>query len=940
MLYQKYEDKIKRIAKIKVAVYKYRYPILAGIALLLILTGWLLVEKGKINSDLVLSVPEIVYGESYDCSADIFLGTASYQFTSAGESDAEWADGLPTAYGEYKIRVKSRRTFGFYSYGEAVDFKITQKPLDIYYDTAVVYGNAPLNAENGFSLAAGDRVKDFSLTESVLNVGITPVGLKSITIENPDGQDVTYCYAIDYDARTNINVSQKHVTVKTASNSKVYDGTPLSDSGYDEFLLCYGDKLDNIDFSASQTNVGNILNSAENIIIKNAQGDDVTDNYYFDEKFGTLTVTPRKITVKPVNITNIYNDEDFTPSEWEMLAGTLADGQVANCSFTGTIKDVGSVTTIISDFKIYSDDSKTEETTDNYTIIKEDGNNTVTARPVKIIDVKEETYKDEYFEYKEHTYAENSLEIVSEHTLKLTSKSKVKGEYYGADAFSFVFDKGEERINSANYELDISECALTISPSPVTITTESDSKKYDAMPLTNDGYTLTGLVVGHYEKVKVKGNITDVGETANSAEYTIYNNEGDVTENYAITEEFGTLTITTRKITVTANSKKQRYNGELLQNEADELTVGGDGLVDGQFATAKFNGSVRYFGTETTSIVEGSVQFFDGQNNPINTENYEITEYIEGTLEITKRYLTVKSVDGEKEYDRNVFKNDDLEDSKLSITGLVETDQIQDVVFEEKGPKIGSYDNEYDFNSIIDQFGESVYACYDVDKQYGTLWITTRKLILQFDKTTLVYNGTERTFAVDYEKEITENSEGIYIAKGSLLYGDWVKLDKDKNIKFTFNNYEIAPKVVGEYKASGNEENCVINFNDTNKDYYEIEIKGTLVINKKEITVYSKDYESKYNGNKITYDYYGVIGYGGDKVAKGDTIEVYFSNDGIIGYSDEETSAPNKIKSIQIYGNGADDVIELPQSGEIDNPYEITNYNVTVQFGTLTVKPN
>ncbi|MBR0403690.1 MAG: hypothetical protein IJI68_00495 [Eggerthellaceae bacterium] len=81
---------------------------------------------------------------------------------------------------------------------------------------------------------------------------------------------------------------------------------------------------------------------------------------------------------------------------------------------------------------------------------------------------------------------------------------------------------------------------MTVDKAPLTITTGSASKTYDGKALTNPDAKITGLVGGETAAVEATGSQTEAGSSPN-----IYAIEWDTAkeENYAVTEELGTLTV-------------------------------------------------------------------------------------------------------------------------------------------------------------------------------------------------------------------------------------------------------------------------------------------------------------------------------------------------------------------------------------------------------------
>lgn len=93
------------------------------------------------------------------------------------------------------------------------------------------------------------------------------------------------------------------------------------------------------------------------------------------------------------------------------------------------------------------------------------------------------------------------------------------------------------------YTLVIEDGELTITPRPITLTSNSASKTYDGSALTNDTVRVTS---GSWAKDEgatytVTGRQTNIGSSDNT--FTITFNEGTKKENYTITPVYGTLTV-------------------------------------------------------------------------------------------------------------------------------------------------------------------------------------------------------------------------------------------------------------------------------------------------------------------------------------------------------------------------------------------------------------
>ena len=116
-----------------------------------------------------------------------------------------------------------------------------------------------------------------------------------------------------------------------------------------------------------------------------------------------------------------------------------------------------------------------------------------------------------------------------------------------------------ERFVNVYYQIG----TLTVTQANATVTTVSAEKVYDGVPFSAGDIGISGLAEADRERVTVTatGTITDVGSVANT--YTI--DWGDVnSDNYFLSEELGTLTVTARDAVVYTGSVEKEYDAEEL----------------------------------------------------------------------------------------------------------------------------------------------------------------------------------------------------------------------------------------------------------------------------------------------------------------------------------------------------------------------------------------
>lgn len=179
----------------------------------------------------------------------------------------------------------------------------------------------------------------------------------------------------------------------------------------------------------------------------------------------------------------------------------------------------------------------------------------------------------------------------------------------------------------------------------------SDSKKYDGTVLKNSGYTYTSgvLVSGDILEAVVSGEQLNAGSGDNKViSYKVTRNGVDVTGNYTFGECVdGVLEVTKRKVTLTSASDVKQYDGTALTN--DEVTVSGDGFVNGEGATYEVTGSQKDVGY--------SYNLFDYTLYPNTLEENYVIEKIYNTLTVISYQneitVTVKGNTSGDKYDGN-----------------------------------------------------------------------------------------------------------------------------------------------------------------------------------------------------------------------------------------------------------------------------------------------
>ena len=138
----------------------------------------------------------------------------------------------------------------------------------------------PLYTEADFAFSGTDSVT--GTDAGTYMMGLTPAQFENT---NPNFENVTF--SVTDGALT---ITPMPLTITAGSDSKAYNGTPLTNDTFTRTSLAAGDTLASVTVTGSQTDVGSSKNVASDA--KLMRGDrDVTANYAIDYLPGTLTVT-------------------------------------------------------------------------------------------------------------------------------------------------------------------------------------------------------------------------------------------------------------------------------------------------------------------------------------------------------------------------------------------------------------------------------------------------------------------------------------------------------------------------------------------------------------------------------------------------------------------------------------------------------------------------
>ena len=355
----------------------------------------------------------------------------------------------------------------------------------------------------------------------------------------------------NYGTLTVTNRDAKYeITVVAKSGGEKYNGKEQTVSGFETTTFnVEGNNytVEGLTAEAKATDAGEYpVNVVGTAVVKDAEGNVVTDQFAVKTQNGKLTITQ-----KPIKITDTKTENYDGTEKVLNLTADKATGVVEGETLTltgaaikgrakGEYKEVSKYTWSVAK-KDQSD------STGNYTI-EVSGTLTInqgTAGDLNAnVTIEGWTY-DGKFDAKESLQATSKSDGDLSYTYYQKSGDDWKElEKEPVDAGDYkVVASWTETENSAAVS---AEKEFTIQKASITVTTESASKTYDASALTAPG-EVEGIVEGETYGFEITGSQTLVGTSENSYVMT-WAGEGNEysakSDNYTVTERVGTLTVT------------------------------------------------------------------------------------------------------------------------------------------------------------------------------------------------------------------------------------------------------------------------------------------------------------------------------------------------------------------------------------------------------------
>ena len=719
--------------------------------------------------------------------------------------------------------------------------------------------------------------------------------------------DTTSNYEITY-LFGDLRVYRREVQYYTRDIEWIYDGEwHFQGGGYysdDELANGTSFALDHILIFANgqdvQTigilNVGTKENKAV-FVVSTLSGDRSIESNYnvVCLGYGTLTILPRPLLVQRHDLSWTYDGEAHYDGD-----GTLYDsGRYTNEHLSGRytlvnrhtfkvesvadedkITNVGTKPNTVT-LKVYNGDDPSVN--GNYEISYLDGTLTVTPRPVTL----KANYQSVVYDGQPHRaelgkHIVTMVELVKGHTSSLLTVCEEIVDvgttpHEAVEGSGKIVDENGVDVTS-NYSIAYANGTFEIVPRKIKIQAHSHEWTYDGewhgclsedcaytsadlVKTLIDNKNYFDLVTGHaLTKQEPASQMKDVlpngGTCPNTLAFSVWNGTKEVTSNYVVEVEEGTLKILPREITIKTHAHEWTYDGLLhgcgaddmqCTYKAEDVIVGS--LVDGHklrmthWATVRDYKDNEYFSSKANTI---SFVVVDENGETVNSDNYKISEE-GGPLTIKKRVIEITTetcyftYDGSAQRDTIAYNKKGYDliaghtlviDAQSSITNVSESGKDNIIAF-----------------LVHDENGKDVSDNYDLQMTYGKLYMNPRVIHVLASSRTAAYNGELQRFDTKkpdvvwlygsvvethtlHVSEVEYETEAISLGTTEVLIKEGSVCITDNNSKDDVTaNYEIV----------------------YNKDLTETIDPGEFTVVPRQIAVQAADsFDNVYNGSPYT----------------------------------------------------------------------------------------
>ena len=445
------------------------------------------------------------------------------------------------------------------------------------------------------------------------------VGVYELTVSLPKNS-VTQNYNITYIPGES-EITPRDVTVSVNANTKVYDGLEggtftftVNNMASTDTIAVFGDPY----YSGSATTARNVGVYDLSVILPG------NENYnILSYTAGTFEITPKAITVTPNATEREYNGNTGGTFNFTVTGLATSDnknilGTPEYAGAAATAKNAGSYTLTVT-FPAYEGN--------NYVITCRTGTFTIKKKALTVTALgKNKVYDGQRFD---DSYKYEVSGLVEGETVDMLGDVSFSG------AAITAINAGEYALKvrlpsnavTSNYIASYQDGTYKITKKALTVTAIAANREYDGTTGGTFDFTVTGLVSKDTKQMLGTPIWSGSAKTAKNAGTYVLKVQfatSTTTNNYDISYQDGSFTISKKALTVKAIAKDRVYDGSV----AGEFSVEMTGLASTD--SVEDFGNLIWGGTATTAKNAGTYTLTVRVENSTLAENYEIT-YIPDT---------------------------------------------------------------------------------------------------------------------------------------------------------------------------------------------------------------------------------------------------------------------------------------------------------------------
>ena len=702
-----------------------------------------------------------------------------------------------------------------------------------------IYDGTPLTNSNVTVTGSGfvdGEVTDIKAIGSVTNVIDSPKP-NTITFTPVEGKFNADNYAIEQvEGELAITPVTTKVKVEIIGNhaSEKYDGTPKVAEGYviniveDTSGVYQKDDIEvigNDSAFAERTDAGTTFMGLKADAFAN--GNPNFTNITIVVTDGYVEVIPRSVTLTSESAAKIYDGTPLIRPDVTIGGDGFVNGEVSD------VKAIGSALNV-SDKDVRNEITFTQKTgykAENYDIKYEPG----TLRITQIVDEVTITITEHSASLK-YNGAEQSVTgydtaidntLYKETDFTFSGDATAKGTDFGSYPMNLkAEDFTNKNKNFANVVFEIVDGQLEITKRDVELISGSDEKVYDGTPLTKNHILIAGdqFVPGEGADYDVTGSQTNAGSSDN--EFTYRLNSSTKAINYNIKTTPGTLKVTPVTdnviVTITEHSGSAKYDG------TEKTVTGYDVAIDNELYTEN---DFTFSGNDVIKATDADIYNMELKPSDFNNISHNFAsvtfKIVDGTLNISRRDVTLTSATDSKTYDGKPLTNDNV---AVGGDGFAEGEgAVYNVTGSQTEAGFSNNTFSYELKDNTKQDN------YNITPFEGILTVSSSEdevvVTITGNKDTQKYDGTEKTV------------KGYTVSITSPLY---------KESDFTFEGTALVKGTNADTYMMGLSEE---NFTNTNKNFAKVTfhvIDGSLVIEKRNLVLTSASAQKVYNGTELT----------------------------------------------------------------------------------------